>query len=39
MYTRLEQGRDIQVSISVLESLTKALQLDAIERRHLRSPK
>ncbi|MGJ3197710.1 helix-turn-helix transcriptional regulator [Peribacillus frigoritolerans] len=34
-YTRLEQGRDIQVSISVLESLTKALQLDAIERRHL----
>ncbi|MFD1774759.1 helix-turn-helix transcriptional regulator [Paenibacillus rhizophilus] len=34
-YTYLEQGRDIQVSVQVLESLTRVLRLDANERRHL----
>lgn len=34
-YTWLEQGRDIHVSGQVLESLAKALQLDANERAHL----
>ncbi|MBB6733243.1 helix-turn-helix domain-containing protein [Cohnella sp. CBP 2801] len=34
-YTRLEQGRPIQVSLQVLESLSNALRLDPIERRHL----
>jgi transcriptional regulator with XRE-family HTH domain len=34
-YTWLEQGRDINVSMQVLESLARALQLDANERAHL----
>jgi transcriptional regulator with XRE-family HTH domain len=34
-YTRLEQGRDIHVSVLVLESLAKVLLLDANERSHL----
>jgi transcriptional regulator with XRE-family HTH domain len=34
-YTWLEQGRDIRASISVLESLANALQLDSAERAHL----
>ncbi len=34
-YTWLEQGRDINVSVQLLESLARALQLDASERDHL----
>ena len=34
-YTRLEQGRDINVSGQLLESLARVLQLDANEREHL----
>lgn len=34
-YTRLEQGRDIHVSVQVLESLARVLLLDANERAHL----
>ncbi len=34
-YTRLEQGRDINVSVQLLENLTRVLQLDANERAHL----
>jgi len=34
-YTWLEQGRDIQVSAQVLESLARALQLNNNERKHL----
>lgn len=34
-YTQLEQGRDIQVSDLVLESLARVLRLNADERRHL----
>jgi transcriptional regulator with XRE-family HTH domain len=34
-YTRLEQGRDIHVSVQVLESLARVLLLDADERTHL----
>lgn len=34
-YTWLEQGRDINVSGQVLESLARVLQLDANERAHL----
>jgi transcriptional regulator with XRE-family HTH domain len=34
-YTWLEQGRDINVSVQVLENLARALQLDANERAHL----
>src|SRR5437764_10179694 len=34
-YTRLEQGRDIHVSVQVLESLANVLQLDDNERAHL----
>jgi transcriptional regulator with XRE-family HTH domain len=34
-YTRIEQGRDIHVSVHVLERLASALQLDANERTHL----
>lgn len=34
-YTWLEQGRDITVSVPVLESLARVLQLDADERAHL----
>ena len=34
-YSRLEQGRDIHVSVQLLESLARVLQLDANERAHL----
>src|SRR5689334_13231533 len=34
-YTWLEQGRDINVSMQLLESLARVLQLDANEREHL----
>jgi transcriptional regulator with XRE-family HTH domain len=34
-YTRLEQGRDIQVSAQVLDSIARALRLSAADRRHL----
>jgi transcriptional regulator with XRE-family HTH domain len=34
-YTWLEQGRNINVSVQVLESLVRALQLDADERTHV----
>lgn len=34
-YTWLEQGRDISVSATFLDNLSKALRLDAAERRHL----
>lgn len=34
-YTWLEQGRDIQVSVQLLGSLARVLQLDANERAHL----
>lgn len=34
-YTRLEQGRNIRPSVSVLESLAAALRLTPDERRHL----
>ncbi len=34
-YTWLEQGRDINVSMQVLESLVRVLHLDANERDHL----
>jgi transcriptional regulator with XRE-family HTH domain len=34
-YSRLEQGRDIHVSVQLLESLARVLQLDADERVHL----
>lgn len=34
-YTWLEQGRDITVSRQVIDSLARALQLPAAERRHL----
>lgn len=34
-YTWLEQGRPITVSVPVLESLARALRLDAAERTHL----
>lgn len=34
-YTQLEQGRDIQVSDQVLESLARVLRLNPDERRHL----
>lgn len=34
-YTWLEQGRDIHVSVQVLESLARVLQLDVNERAHL----
>ncbi|TKJ89522.1 transcriptional regulator [Paenibacillus sp. CFBP13512] len=34
-YTYLEQGRDIQVSNQVLESIARVLQLDDSERKHL----
>ncbi len=34
-YTWLEQGRDINVSPQVLLALTRALQLDDVERAHL----
>jgi transcriptional regulator with XRE-family HTH domain len=34
-YTWLEQGRDINVSVQVLDSLVRVLRLDANEREHL----
>src|SRR6478672_1146918 len=34
-YTWLEQGRDIRVSEQVLDAITRALRLDANERRHV----
>ncbi len=34
-YTWLEQGRNIQVSAQVLESIAKALRLEGSERKHL----
>ena len=34
-YTWLEQGRDIKVSVPVLESVARVLQLDTDERAHL----
>src|SRR6476620_3213145 len=34
-YTWLEQGRDMTVSVQLLESLNRVLQLDADERAHL----
>jgi PAS domain-containing protein len=34
-YTRIEQGRDIHVSVPVLERLASVLRLDANERTHL----
>lgn len=34
-YTWLEQGRNIQVSSQVTESIARALQLDADEKKHL----
>lgn len=34
-YTWLEQGREIQVSAQVLESLSRVLMLDEEETRHL----
>lgn len=34
-YTRLEQGRDVHPSASVLDALAQALQLDVSERDHL----
>ncbi|MFM9278563.1 helix-turn-helix transcriptional regulator [Paenibacillus jiagnxiensis] len=34
-YTYLEQGREIHVSIEVLESLARVLQLDETERKHM----
>ena len=34
-YTWLEKGRDISVSATFLDNLSKALKLDAAERRHL----
>ncbi|MUT64730.1 helix-turn-helix transcriptional regulator [Paenibacillus sp. NEAU-GSW1] len=34
-YTRLEQGRDIQVSTQVLDSIARALRLSVNDRRHL----
>lgn len=34
-YTRLEQGRDINVSVQLLESLARVLQLEENERTHL----
>ena len=34
-YSRLEQGRDIHVSVQLLESLARVLQLDTNERTHL----
>ncbi|MEO0934980.1 MAG: helix-turn-helix transcriptional regulator, partial [Cyanobacteria bacterium J06641_2] len=34
-YTWLEQGRDIQVSAQVLESIARSLELTIDERKHL----
>jgi transcriptional regulator with XRE-family HTH domain len=34
-YTWIEQGRPIQISVQVLESLAKALMLDREETKHL----
>ncbi|BCK57833.1 helix-turn-helix transcriptional regulator [Nocardia wallacei] len=34
-YTWLEQGRDINVSVQVLDAIARTLALDAVERAHL----
>lgn len=34
-YTRLEQGQSVNASESVLEAISRALALNAVERRHL----
>ncbi|MBB5918896.1 transcriptional regulator with XRE-family HTH domain [Nocardia transvalensis] len=34
-YTWLEQGRDINASVQVLDAIARALALDAVERAHL----
>lgn len=34
-YSRVEQGRQANVSVDVLEALARALRLDAVERAHL----
>ncbi|WP_245717609.1 helix-turn-helix domain-containing protein, partial [Nocardia jejuensis] len=34
-YTWLEQGRDINVSVQVLDAIARALALDGVERAHL----
>ena len=36
-YTRLEQGRTVQPSISTLDALARALRLSKTEQRHLRA--
>src|SRR5215467_12003541 len=36
-YVRLEQGRDLTPSPSVLDALARALRLDDVEREHLYS--
>ena len=36
-YTKFEQGRALNISEQVLESIERALQLSDLERRHLRS--
>lgn len=33
-YTWLEQGRDINVSVQVLDAIARTLALDAVERAH-----
>lgn len=35
-YSRLEQGRQANISASVLDALARALRLDEVERAHLR---
>lgn len=34
-YTRLEQGRDVRPSVTTIDALARALQLDEAERAHL----
>ena len=34
-YTWIEQGRDVQVSVQVLEGIARALKLNLDERNHL----
>lgn len=36
-YVKLEQGRAVNISEQVLEAIERALRLDELERRHLRS--
>lgn len=35
-YSRVEQGRQTNVSVEVLDALARALRLDEVERAHLR---